>query len=978
MHAANDGLLELGDAPLRHRHRGRVGPALRSRRSSRTRRTVVDPPRRARLRLHRGVPARRGALGALRGPDHPRRARGGGRVRPARRQGRRGRHQLAREHRARVAARPQRPVRAVASRATAPGPRRAARAAQVANAPLRRRPRRDLARAAADRDDRGLRAAPEQDSDAAVAARRARGRARRGEGAAPSPRAPSAHADRARRHREDAAWRSRSRRGQDRFPSGVFFVALAAARDADAVLSAIAQTLGGARAPGERRSTRSRDELRDKHLLLVLDNLEQVLVAAAPRSPSCWRPPAAPGRSPRAASRCGSRGEHELARSAPLAATREAVALFVERARAVDPRLRADDGERRARFATICARLDGLPLAIELAAARVNLLAPAELLGAARQPLLALADARRPRRSRRASRRCARRSTGATSCSTTASGRCSRGSASSPAASTLEAAEAGRRGGDVLDDLASLVDKSLVRRDDDRRRPRFELLETIREYALERLDESGEQDERPRASRPRTTSRWPSAPSPSCSAPASRPGSHRLEREHDNLRAAFEWFRGRAPPSRSCGSRSPSVRSGSSAARSGSRERGSKGRSRRTASSTAPARPRALRPRPARDAPGGLRAGRIDARGGARAISRARRRRGRDALPLGARLHRAGQGRLRGLARRFAESLDCRARPWRPDGGVALARKRRPCADGERRPRGGTAAVAGKPRHPPRRGGHPQRRQLAEPARRRALVAGELDEARASLDESLASPAGSTTSSALPKRSTSARSSRSRVTTGPSRAIFSASAFRFVRSSATGSGSPNAWTPRPASPRAATTTARRVCSPRRLRCAATSARERGRSSWRVVRRRWRRFGSGWASARSRTRRRTERPCPRSSESRWLSTGETRAAPRWAPLHSRSCASDDQHWMPAAKSQQALPVLNMPVFGSWIAVATVNRPYTKDTFSVPVATPEPLWAMDDTNVGYNVYVRGAWCPRPSTPRSQDRCPFPSPT
>ena len=47
--------------------------------------------------------------------------------------------------------------------------------------------------------------------------------------------------------------------------------------------------------------------------------------------------------------------------------------------------------------------------------------------------------------------------------------------------------------------------------------------------------------------------------------------------------------------------------------------------------------------------------------------------------------------------------------------------------------------------------------------------------------------------------------------------------------------------------------------------------------------------------------------------------------------------------------------------SWIAVATVNRPYTKDTFSVPVATPEPLWAMDDTNVGYNVYVRGGLVP-----------------
>ena len=170
------------------------------------------------------------------------------------------------------------------------------------------------------------------------------------------------------------------------FPDGVFFVELAPLADPALVASSIAHALGRQASAGEGLPPRSRRHLRDRKLLLVLDNFEQVL-AAAPLVASCWRP--ARGLKVLATSRARAApvGEHEY----PVPPLRvpdpdglpalaelpqyEAVALFVARAQAVRPDFALTAENARA-VAEICVRLDGLPLAIELAAARSRLLAP--------------------------------------------------------------------------------------------------------------------------------------------------------------------------------------------------------------------------------------------------------------------------------------------------------------------------------------------------------------------------------------------------------------------------------------------------------------------------------------------------------------------------------------------------------------------------------------------------------------------------
>ncbi|HMA37195.1 MAG TPA: AAA family ATPase, partial [Chloroflexia bacterium] len=174
------------------------------------------------------------------------------------------------------------------------------------------------------------------------------------------------------------------------FPDGVWFVALAPVRDPAQVLAAVAQAVGLWESADQPLPVRLPDYLRARRLLLLLDNFEH-LAGAAPQIADLLA--AGPLLKVLVTSRAPLhvRGEHEypvlplalpdlaaLPASATLA-TVPAVALFVQGAQAITPGFQVTAENARA-VAEVCTRLDGLPLAIELAAARVRLLPPAALL----------------------------------------------------------------------------------------------------------------------------------------------------------------------------------------------------------------------------------------------------------------------------------------------------------------------------------------------------------------------------------------------------------------------------------------------------------------------------------------------------------------------------------------------------------------------------------------------------------------------
>jgi predicted ATPase len=185
--------------------------------------------------------------------------------------------------------------------------------------------------------------------------------------------------------------------------------------------------------------------------------------------------------------------DHSQRTDAAALARNDAVALFVDRARAVRPDFELTDAIAPI-VADICARLDGLPLAIELAAARIKVLPPAALRGRLERRLPLLTGGRRdaPERQRTL------RDTIAWSYDLLAPDDCQlfRRLGVFVGGWTMEAAEtvANSEGNlDVLGGLTSLVEMSLVRLDETASEPRFRMLETIREYAIDRLTEAGEE-----------------------------------------------------------------------------------------------------------------------------------------------------------------------------------------------------------------------------------------------------------------------------------------------------------------------------------------------------------------------------------------------------------------------------------------------------------------------------------------------------
>ncbi len=339
----------------------------------------------------------------------------------------------------------------------------------------------------------------------------------------------------------------------DLHADGVFFVPLGQISDPGLVAPTIAQTLGLAEEGGRPIVEILKDYLREKQVLLLLDNFEH-LVASGPLVGSLLASCAklkilVTSREP-----LHVRGEFEYF-VPPLAlpdlghplsveelSKSPAVSLFIQRASAVRAEFALTEENARA-LAEICVRLDGLPLALELAAARIKLLSPHDILRHLEDRLKILTGGPRDLPQRQQTLR------GAIAWSyellTEAEKSLFRKLSVFVGGCTLEAAEAvclgtGGRGMEVIDGLSSLMDKSLLVRAQDDDETRFGMLETIREFALEALTASGEEAEVRRRHGNLFLALAEQA-EPELIGPKQGVWLKRLEREHGNIRAALQW-----------------------------------------------------------------------------------------------------------------------------------------------------------------------------------------------------------------------------------------------------------------------------------------------------------------------------------------------------------------------------------------------------------------------------------------------------
>ena len=348
------------------------------------------------------------------------------------------------------------------------------------------------------------------------------------------------------------------------FADGVRFVDLASVSSADLVAAAVAAGLGLSTS-ASRLLTDLQSYLRARRLLLALDNFEQVIDAAPLLAELLG---AVPGVVVLVTSRVvlRLRGEHEFpvpplpVPPAGVGPDPEelrrypSVSLFIERAHAAAPGFELTSENAEA-VAEICRRLDGLPLAIELAAARVRLLPPQTLLPRLGEQLRLLTSGARdlPER-QRTLRNTLDWSYGLLSVSEQALfARLAvfAGPFSLPAAEAVGAdspdQDQAKGPGPVLETLGLLVDSSLVQADTRGGEPRFALLQTIREYALERLASGGDWVQ----AHDRHAAYFVALAEPAA-AELAGPGQlawlDRLEAEHDDLLAAMSWLVDQGPP----------------------------------------------------------------------------------------------------------------------------------------------------------------------------------------------------------------------------------------------------------------------------------------------------------------------------------------------------------------------------------------------------------------------------------------------
>jgi predicted ATPase/DNA-binding SARP family transcriptional activator len=332
------------------------------------------------------------------------------------------------------------------------------------------------------------------------------------------------------------------------FPHGAWFVSLAEVADPELVRSALATALGIPELPERPAAQALTDHLRPRRLLLVLDNFEHLLPAAVVAAQLL---DAASGLTVLATSRTPLRlsGEQEYP-LAPLPLPRpdapadllgnDALALFADRAAAVDPHfvLGADNAPL---IAEVVARLDGLPLAIELAAARLRLF-PLKELARRLSPAVPLltggpVDHAARQRTLRDAIAWSDQLLGPTDRALF------RRLGVFQGGFTLQAAEAVAQGppvNDIVADLATLVEASMLGRPVEPGQTRFTMLETIREYALEQLGVAGEDDEIG-GRHARFYAALLERAEPKLTGADQARWLDRLEAEHANLQAALRW-----------------------------------------------------------------------------------------------------------------------------------------------------------------------------------------------------------------------------------------------------------------------------------------------------------------------------------------------------------------------------------------------------------------------------------------------------
>jgi non-specific serine/threonine protein kinase len=340
---------------------------------------------------------------------------------------------------------------------------------------------------------------------------------------------------------------------RDRFEDGVVFVPLVAIVDPTLVCAEIARVLAIPERPAISPAESLASFLRSRRLLLVLDNFEHV-AAAAPEILDLLTGCAhlrilVTSRVPLRVA-----GEHEYpvpplshpAAKTPMTASSlerfPATALFLDRARAVCPGLATLADEQAGAVAEICARLDGLPLAIELAAARVRVLTPQAILDRLSDQLALLAGGARDLPARQQTLR------GAIAWSHDMLDEADRRafariSVFAGGASLEQIEEVCFEPADrpqALDVVTSLLDKSLLREEAAGGVPRFRMLETIRQFAAEQLEASGDAEVL-RARHATAVLAFAEEGAAAVLSAEGRTWLDRYELERDNIRAAMAW-----------------------------------------------------------------------------------------------------------------------------------------------------------------------------------------------------------------------------------------------------------------------------------------------------------------------------------------------------------------------------------------------------------------------------------------------------